>query len=147
MTNPDTRAPWAPRRMSLALANLAAEAAQRHAAARNETISVAIVDDAGHLVLFQRGDGCSFISCETARGKAALANGFRLPTAGLAAQGPERAAFWSSVTEKLDMVVAGGGQPIVRDGLLIGAIGCGGGHGDLDEACAIAGAAALSDPT
>lgn len=146
MSGPDPRAPWAPRRMSLELARRAAEAAKELAAARGATISVAVVDDAGHLVLFERGDGCSYISCETARGKAALANGFRLPTSGLAAQGGDRAAFWASVTEKLDMVVAGGGHPVTRDGVLIGAVGCGGGHGDLDEDCARAAARAIADP-
>jgi len=131
--------------MSLELAVKAAAAADAFAAARGETISTAVVDDAGHVVLLHRGDGCSFISTETARGKAALANGFRLPARDLASQAAGRAAFWASVTEKLDMVVAGGGIPVVRGGLLIGAIGCGGGHGDLDEACAAAAAHAIGD--
>lgn len=42
------------------------------------------------------------------------------------------------MTEKLDEVVAGG-YPVTRNGLLIGAVSCGG-HGDLDESCALAGA-------
>jgi glc operon protein GlcG len=132
--------------MGIDLASRAAEAASRLAASEGETISVAVVDDAGHVVLLQRGDGCSYISCETALGKAKLANGFRLPTRDLAAEGPQRAAFWASVSEKLDVVLAGGGYPIVCDGLLVGAIGCGGGHGPLDETCARAGAEAVSDP-
>lgn len=62
----DTRAQWAPRRMTLALAQDVANSASDIAKARGQTISIAVVDDAGHVVLLQRGDGCSYISTETA---------------------------------------------------------------------------------
>lgn len=131
--------------MTAELASRAAAAATNLATSRGESISVAVVDDAGHIVLLLRGDGCSYISCETALGKAKLANGFRLPAQELASESVNRAAFWASVSDKLDVVVAGGAYPVVRDDFLIGAIGCGGGHGDLDEACARVGSGAISD--
>lgn len=130
--------------MTATLAARLVAAADEVARARGTTISTAVVDASGNLVMFARGDECGFITFETARGKAVLASGFRLPTRVLASQGAERAAFWASVTEKLGGVVAAGGYPVTQGGLLIGAVGCGGGHGDLDEACALAAAKALA---
>lgn len=42
------------------------------------------------------------------------------------------------------MVPGAGGCPLTRDGVLIGAIGCGGGIGEQDEQCAEAGARAVN---
>jgi len=52
-------------------------------------------------------------------------------------------AFWASLA-RLEMVPGAGGYPLTRDGVLIGAIGCGGGIGDEDEQCAEAGARAVN---
>ena len=144
MSGSDERAKAPQRPMTSGRAAEIVAAAEAYAAGQGTTISTAVVDESGNLVAFKRGDDCAFVTFETARGKAVLAAGFRLPTRVMAAQGPDRASFWASVSDKLGLVVAAGGYPITQDGVLIGAVGCGGGHGSLDEACAAAAAAATS---
>lgn len=136
MSEPDLRAKAPARPMTLELATRIAGIASGQARGQGFSVSVAIVDDAGHLVFFSRGDQCGHITFETARGKAVLAAGFRLPASRLRGADMDRAVFWASVTDKLGMVVADGGYPLTANGVTIGAIGCGGGHGDQDERCA-----------
>jgi glc operon protein GlcG len=47
------------------------------------------------------------------------------------------------VAEGGHMIPSQGAVPILRNGVVIGAIGCGGGTGQEDEDCARAGAAAV----
>jgi len=130
--------------MNSELAHRAAEAAQAKAREFGQTISVAVCDESGNLVYFLRGDTCSFITFETAKGKAALAAGFRRPTNDYLAAARENPAFWTGVGAQLGMIIGPGGYPIARDGALIGGIGCGGALGEEDHLCAEAGAKAVS---
>lgn len=135
-----------PRRvLNLELATRAAQAATDFAHANGFTISVAVVDESGNMVLFSRGDDCGFVTFETARGKAVLAAGFRQPTHLLQSESASRAAFWASVAEKLNVVVTAGGYPLTHEGHIIGGVGCGGGHGEQDDLCAKAAAAAINN--
>lgn len=143
-TDTDPRPRLAAPLLSHGLLSRVVKAANDAASTSQATVSVAVVDAAGRLMFFSRGEDCSHISFETARGKAAAAAGFRLPTQEMALGSAARAAFWASVSEKLDVVLAPGGHPLVIDGVLVGGIGCGGGHGDLDERCALAGTRALA---
>jgi len=135
----------APRRpLDSSLAERAAQAARDYAAQRGSTVSVAVVDESGNLVYFSRGNDCAFVSYETARGKAVLAAGFRQPTHTLMSESAGRAAFWASVSEKLGIVIAAGGYPLTQDGYIIGGVGCGGAHGDVDQLSAEAAANAVN---
>ncbi|HXA72048.1 MAG TPA: heme-binding protein [Stellaceae bacterium] len=140
----DPRAKVPLRAMNSELARGAAEAAQAKARELGHTISVAVVDESGNLVFFSRGDTCSFITFETAKGKAAMAAGFRRPTKDYVPHAREDAAFWTGVGERLGMIVGPGGYPITREGVLVGGIGCGGALGEEDHLCAEAGAKAAS---
>ncbi|MFI4986303.1 MAG: heme-binding protein [Alphaproteobacteria bacterium] len=140
----DPRAKVPARAMNLELARRAAKGAEAKAAEFGQTISVAVVDESGNLVYFARGDSCSFITFETAKGKAAMAAGFRRPTKDYVELASKNAAFWAGVGEKLDMIIGPGGFPITKDGVLIGGIGCGGALGEEDHLCAEAGAKAVS---
>lgn len=114
--------------ISLEIAETAVRAAQAKARALGAPMTVTVVDEAGRLVLTARGDGTGFLSPETSRAKAMASVAFKRATkelAELAAQG----GFWSMVPTVLQGQVLPtlGGTPIVRNGTVIGAIGCGGG--------------------
>jgi len=139
----DKRARVPVRAMNQQLAATVIDAAQRKARELGITMSIAVVDESGNLVAFVRGDTCSFVSFETARGKAVAAAGFRRPTHEYLAHFQSHPAFWSSISENLKMVPGPGGYPLTRNGVMIGGIGCGGGLAGEDELCAEAGASAI----
>jgi uncharacterized protein GlcG (DUF336 family) len=131
--------------MTLEIAERAARAAQARARELGTPITVSIVDEAGRLVLCARGDGTHFLTPDTSRGKAVAAAAFRRPTKEWAQTAHEHALFWNSLASLVpgEIMPSTGGAPIVREGRLIGAIGCGGGTGEQDHQCAMAGAAAI----
>lgn len=140
----DERAKVARRAMSQALAEEVAKAAQAKAHAMGIQMSVAVVDESGNLVYFVRADECSFITAETAKGKAVMAAGFRRPTHDWLPHVRGNPAFWGAISGSLGLVPGGGGYPLTKDGVMIGGVGCGGGLGSQDEECAAAGAAAVN---
>jgi glc operon protein GlcG len=131
--------------MTLELAERAVKAAQAKARALGTAITVTVVDEAGRLVLAARGDGTGFFTPETSRAKAVAAAAFRRPTSEMAKLVADGSIFWSTVPTILagQVLPSDGGAPLVRGGRVIGGIGCGGGTGEQDHECAIAGAAAL----
>ena len=130
--------------LTLEMAERAAKAALAKAKAMGTVMTASVVDEAGRTVLVMRGDGAGFFSTETSRAKAVAAANFRKPTKELGEMALKGSAFWASVPAVLrgEILPSIGGIPIMKDGRLIGAIGCGGGTGDQDHDCAIAGAAA-----
>jgi uncharacterized protein GlcG (DUF336 family) len=140
----DKRARVPRRHMTQGLAERAARAAQERARELGVTMSVAVVDESGNLVYFVRGDQCSFITFETARGKAVMAAGFRRPGKDFNELFRANPAFWAAIAEPLKLVPGAGGYPLTHDGEMIGGIGCGGGAIGEDEVCAEAGARAIS---
>ena len=129
--------------MTQQLAETVVKAAQAKALTMGLTMSVAVVDESGNLVYFARGDTTSFITFETARGKAVAAAGFRRPTQDYEPHFQSHPAFWSSIAGNLKLVPGPGGYPLTRHGVMIGGVGCGGGLGGEDELCAEAGALAI----
>ena len=140
----DRRARVPARVMNQALAQRVIDAAQARAHAMGITMSVAVVDESGNLVAFARGDTCSFITFETARGKAVMAAGFRRPSTDFEEIFRANPAFWASIAENLKLVPGPGGYPLTKDGVMIGGVGCGGGLAGEDEACAEAGGLAVN---
>jgi glc operon protein GlcG len=57
----------------------------------------------------------------------------------------EHALFWNSLSGLVpgEILPSTGGVPLAVGGRIIGAIGCGGGTGEQDHQCALAGAAAV----
>jgi len=132
--------------MTLAMAERAARAAQDKARQLGAPMTVTVVDEAGRLVLCARGDGTGFFTPETSRAKAVAAANFRISTAEMAERAQKHSAFWTSVPSVLvgQILPSPGGMPISVKGRVIGGIGCGGGTGEQDHECAVAGAAALA---
>jgi glc operon protein GlcG len=131
--------------MNLATAEQAARAAQTKARELGTPMTVSVVDEAGRLVYSARGDGAGFFSINTSRAKAVAAANFKRATKELGelmAKGP---SFWTAVGAAVpgELLPSIGAVPIMANGRLIGAIGCGGGTGEQDHECAVAGAEAV----
>ena len=128
--------------ISLEMARKAAAAAMAEAQKNNWGMCIAVVAPSGDLIYFEKMDNCQYASIAISQHKARASATFRRPTLafenGLAA-GPQNAYL---VT--LDgMIGSRGGNPIVVNGKLIGAIGVSGGTGDQDAAVCKAGADAI----
>lgn len=131
--------------LTLAMAEQAVKAAQAKARELGTPMTATVVDDAGRLVLCARGDGTGFLTPETSRAKAVAAAAFRRATKEMGELREASPAFWGNVATVLggQMLPSIGGIPLVVQGQVIGAIGCGGGTGEQDHICAEAGAAVL----
>jgi len=130
--------------LTLDMAERAAKAALAKAKTLGTVMTASVVDEAGRTVLVMRGDGAGFFSTDTSHAKAVAAANFRRPTKELGEMALKGSAFWAAVPAVLqgEILPSIGGVPISKNGRLIGAIGCGGGTGDQDHECAVAGAEA-----
>lgn len=102
------------------------------------TGSVAIVDDAGSLLLFERDDGIPGVTAQVALGKAQLSVSLRRPSKAVRDMIKEQVGFI-----KLEGTPLQGGVPVMYQGACVGAVGVSGVNADCDERVAIAGANAL----
>ena len=118
-----------------------AAAAEAEALANNWAVAIAIVDDGGHLMWFQRLDGVAPISSHIAPAKAKTAAMGRRETKiyeDIINTG--RTAF---VTVPFIDGMLEGGVPIIFDGQVVGAVGVSGVKSEQDAQIAKAGIAAL----
>jgi glc operon protein GlcG len=131
--------------MTLAMAERAVRAAQDKARQLGTAMTVTVVDEAGRLVLSARGDGTGFFTPETSRAKAVAAAAFRMATSDMAERAQKGSLFYGLAPTVLagQILPSHGGVPIAVGGRVVGGIGCGGGTGEQDHECAIAGAAAV----
>jgi uncharacterized protein GlcG (DUF336 family) len=103
---------------------------------------ISVVDPHGELVYFERDDNCQFASIAISQHKARTAARYRRPTVvfeRLIGKGP----FFNYLTTLDDIVASRGGNPLVVDGKVIGAIGVSGGTGSQDDTISQAGVAGL----
>ena len=99
-------------------------------------VAVAVVDNHGFLVYFERMDNTQTASMDIAIGKARAAATFRRPTRVFM----EAINKGSPATATLPGVFASpGGLPIMVDGKVTGGVGVSGATGDQDEQCSKAG--------
>jgi uncharacterized protein GlcG (DUF336 family) len=128
--------------ISLENAKKAAAPALAEARKNNWTMAVAIVDNSGNLVYFERLDSTQIASSEIALDKARSAALFKRPTKALqdmlAAGGDGLRVLRLSGAVPVD-----GGLPLLMGGLIVGAIGVSGGTSAQDGQVAQAGANAL----
>jgi uncharacterized protein GlcG (DUF336 family) len=119
--------------VNLEQATKAVEAAVAEAKKSGLLMAVAVVSNSGYLVHFSKMDQTQFASVQIAIEKAKAAATFRRPTKVF----EDRANSGSPSVLSLHGVVASeGGIPLMRDGKVIGAIGCSGGTSAQDgEAC------------
>ena len=129
--------------ISLAGAKKMAAAAEAEAVKNGLTVTIAIVDDGGHLVYLERMDGAPFNTMEVTQEKAVTAAGFNQPTKFFKDQVTTGGAGngFLSLPEVRAMA---GAYPIVVQGEEVGAISVGGAMDAFDEQCAKAGIAALT---
>lgn len=128
------------RTLSASGARVALAAAERAAAEGKQKASIAIVDNAGNLIAFQRTDGACVTSIEAAMRKARTAVHLSAPTKvfeDLLHGGMTSLLAFEFISPSQ------GGIPLMLDGVAIGGIGCSGGSGQDDEALASTGAAAF----
>jgi uncharacterized protein GlcG (DUF336 family) len=134
-------------RLSLDQASAATVAAQRRAADFGIHVSVAVVDDGGHLVHLSRMDGAAALTPEIAEAKASGAASLGRPGDAIAEIYEKRPGFFEVVAELTRRpLVPGLGSVLIRseDGI-VGAIGVSGGRPEQDLDCAEAGLKAIAD--
>jgi uncharacterized protein GlcG (DUF336 family) len=118
-----------------------AAAAEAEALKHNWAVSIAIVDDGGHLLSFQRLDGAAPISAHIAPGKARTsALGRRESKVYEDMINGGRSSFLSA--PGLEAMLEGG-VPIMKDGQCLGAVGVSGVKSSEDAQVARAGLAAI----
>ena len=138
-------------RLTLDGARTVIAAAAVQAASMSLKMNIAVVDEGGHLLSFDRMDGARPASGYTAITKASTAATFRQPT-GPVPVGTANPDPLLNVSLQLAAQASGGkittllgGLPIVVDGQVIGGVGVGGGSGEQDAQVARAGVQAFLD--
>lgn len=115
-------------------------AAEAKARAIGVDMDIAIVDDGGHLLMFQRMDNAKITSIQISIDKAFTAAGTRRPTHDYAVMaGAGGPAFGIHVSHQGRFSIVGGGVPIFADGHVVGAVGCSSGSAEQDREVAEAG--------
>jgi len=105
-------------------------------------LCVAIVGPSGDLVYFEKQDNCQFASISISQHKARTAARYRRPTVvfeRLLGKGP----FFAYLPTLDDVIASRGGNPLIVDGKIIGAVGASGGTGSQDDVVSLAGVAGL----
>lgn len=127
--------------LEIADVKLMAAAAEAEALANNWAVTIAIVDDGGHLLWLQRLDGAPAISAHIAPAKAhTAALGRRESKVYEDVINQGRVSFLSVPTVE---GLLEGGVPVMKDGHCIGAVGVSGVKSSEDAQIARAGIAAI----
>ena len=106
-------------------------------------ISAAVCDGGGRLVAFQRMDGAIFASIYGSEGKAVASAAFGRASGEMAARADQPTPRGIAAAEGGHMIMGQGAVPIIRNGVVEGACGVGGGTSQQDEDCARAGVGKL----
>jgi glc operon protein GlcG len=129
--------------INLETARKVAAAALAETAKRNwNAFCIAVVNPSGELVYFEKQDNCQYASITISQHKARTAARYRRPTLvfeTLIGKGP----YFAYLTTLDDVIGSRGGNLLVVDGKVIGAIGVSGGSGSQDNVVSLAGQAAL----
>ena len=100
-------------------------------------VTVAIVDDGGHLLMLERMEGGRFHTVHSATTKAVTAASNKRPTSARGAQGQEldtlHALGLTLAAGPQNWTAMEGGYPVMIEGECIGGIGIAGGEGNQDE--------------
>jgi glc operon protein GlcG len=129
--------------LTLAEATQVMQAAIVRARELNIRISVAVCDAGGRLVAFNRMDGAIWGSVYGCQGKAIASAAFARPSGELQERAGTPIIQGIAAAEGGHMIPSQGAVPIIRNGVLEGACGVGGGTAQQDEDCARAGVAKL----
>jgi len=131
--------------LSLTAANNLIARAHAKAHALGIKVTVAIVDEGGHLVALSRMDGAMPLSPQLAEAKAVGAAMFMRDGEALAKMAQDRPGFFNAADRlvRVPLIPGLGSALISQDGTVIGAVGVSGGRPDQDLECAQAGLSEL----
>jgi uncharacterized protein GlcG (DUF336 family) len=129
--------------LTLAEANRIIEGAIAKAKELNIKINVAVCDAGGRLMAFNRMDGAIWAGAYGSQGKAVASAAFGRASGELAERADTPIIRGIAAAEGGHMIPSQGGVPIIRNGVVEGAVGVGGGTSQQDEDCARAGVAKL----
>jgi uncharacterized protein GlcG (DUF336 family) len=119
-------------------------AAEKKAQQIGQPMNVAVVDEGGNLIAFERMANAWLGSIDIAQKKAWTSRAFEITTKDLAANSqPGDQFFGIHVSNNGKVMIFAGGIPIKKDDKIVGAIGVSGGSGEQDHAVAEAGTAAF----
>jgi len=131
-------------KLTLEDARLMMAAAEKKAVEIGVDMDIAIVDDGGHLLLFQRMDNARVTSITIAIDKAFTAAAARKSTRAYGeVSGPGQPVFGIHTSIGGRFMIFAGGLPIFIDDQPVGGIGCSSGSPDQDEQVAQTGLEAL----
>lgn|SRR5487761_37708 len=108
-------------------------------------VTVAIVDEGGHLIALSRMDGALPLSPQLAEAKAVGAAMFLRDGEALAKMAQDRPGFFNAADRlvRVPLIPGLGSALITEDGHVLGAVGVSGGRPDQDLECAQAGLSEL----
>ena len=129
--------------VTLEQARKAMAAAEAEARKNGWPVAIAIVDTAGHLVLFQKADNTQTASVMVAQDKAVSAAIYRRTTK-VVQDGVAAGGAGLRLLNLRGMSAVEGGIPLIVDGKIIGGIGVSGVTSDQDGVVAKAGADAMA---
>ncbi len=129
--------------ISLEEANRIVEGALAQAAELNIKVSAAVVDGGGRLIAMQRMDGAIWASAYGCQGKAVASAAFGRASGEMQERATQPTPAGINAASGGEMIMGQGAVPIIRNGVIEGACGVGGGTSQQDEDCAAAGVARL----
>ena len=126
-------------------ARAALDAALAKAAEIGSPSSIAIVDAGRNLLAFARMENALLASIEISQNKAFTARSMNMKTGDLGPlTQPGQPLYGIETSHSRPIITFGGGQPLVVDGEVVGAVGVAGGMVPQDEEVAAAAAASLA---
>ena len=129
--------------LTLAEANRIVEGAVAAASEKGIKINVAVVDAGGRLLAFNRMDGAIWGGAYGSQGKAVASAAFGRSSGELQERATTPIIQGILSAEGGHGIPSQGGLPIIRNGLVDGAVGVGGGTSQEDEDCSAAGIAKI----
>lgn len=119
-------------------------AAEKKAEEIKQPMNIAVVDEGGNLIAFERMENAWLGSIDIAQKKAWTSRAFDITTKDLGANSQSGDQFFGiHASNNGKVMIFAGGIPLQQDGKVVGAIGVSGGSGEQDHAVAEAGAAVL----
>jgi len=129
--------------LTLGEANQIVQAAVAKAQELKIRTSVAVCDAGGRLVAFNRMDGAIWAGAYGSQGKAVASVAFGRASGELQERAGSPIVSGIAAAEGGHMICSQGAVPIIRNGIVEGACGVGGGTAQQDEDCARAGVAKI----
>ena len=119
-------------------------AATKKAEEIGQPMNIAVVDEGGNLLAFERMANAWIGSIDISQSKAWTSRAFDIETKTLGENSQSGDQFFGiHVSNDCKVMIFAGGVPLKQDGKVVGGLGISGGSGKQDQAVAEAGAAAL----